>query len=152
MTLYGHFRTRAELVEAALVEGLRLAEETFSTLELDGDPPTALARLLSTSWALLDESTSLVAAADGVVSDQRLLELHEKPAERVERIVRRGQQLGAFRADLPVRWLVSAIHFILHGAAEEVRAGRLRTQQAPDVVVKTVLSMLQCRPRQGAIN
>ena len=47
------------------------------------------------------------------------------------RSVLRGQREGAFRADLPVSWLLTTTHVVLNGAAEEVRTGRIDPDDAP---------------------
>jgi AcrR family transcriptional regulator len=118
MTLYGHFRTRPDLVEAALVDALEAGEATLSALDLTGDARLALSRLLESSWALVAESAQLLVAARGVLPPGRVRDLHAAPAERVEELVRRGQEQGVFRTDLPMAWLVSAVHYVLKGAAE----------------------------------
>ncbi|WP_336211770.1 TetR/AcrR family transcriptional regulator [Nonomuraea sp. LPB2021202275-12-8] len=142
MTLYGHFRNRAELVEAALAEALRAGEEALSAVDLGGDAQDALTRLLDSSWALVVESMSLLAAAQGTLPVGRIRELHAAPAQRVEELIRRGQDEGAFRTDLPITWLVSVVHHVMKGAAEENRAKRLKTEDVAHVVTATVLSIL----------
>jgi len=146
MTLYGHFRTRTDLVEAALVDALAEGEKTLSALDLGGDARDALTRLLASSWALVAESASLLTAAQAVLPPGRVRDLHAGAADRVTDLVRRGQRQGAFRTDLPVAWLTSAVHYILKGAAEENRAGRLATSRVPGVVTATVQSMLAVPP------
>jgi AcrR family transcriptional regulator len=142
MTLYGHFRTRAELVEAALVDALRVGEGTLSAVDLTGDARDALSRLLASSWSLVAESAALAEAARGVLPAGRLRELHGAPARRVEDLIRRGQRQGVFRSDLPIAWLVSAVHYILKGAGDELRAGRVKTRDASGLVAATVQSIL----------
>ncbi|MBB3727109.1 TetR/AcrR family transcriptional regulator [Nonomuraea dietziae] len=142
MTLYGHFRTRADLIEAALMDALRAGEETLSSLDLAGDARDAMTRLLASSWELVAESAALLTAAEGVLPAGRVRELHAEPAERMAELIRRGQEQGVFRTDLPTTWLVSMTHYILHGAANEVRAGRLPPHDAADVVAKSIHSVL----------
>ncbi|MGH8879058.1 MAG: TetR/AcrR family transcriptional regulator [Stackebrandtia sp.] len=146
MTLYGHFKTRPELVEAALADALREGEERLTAVELPDDADTALRRLLASSWALVAESTSLLAAAKEVLPPERLHQLHGAPAERVEELIRRGQGQGVFRTDLPLPWLVNAVYYILKGAAEENRAGRLTDADAAGIVTATVRSILSNSP------
>ncbi|GAA3470135.1 TetR/AcrR family transcriptional regulator [Nonomuraea roseola] len=142
MTLYGHFRTRAALVEAALMDALRAGEETLSSLDLAGDAREAMTRLLVSSWELVAESAALLAAAEGVLPAGRVRELHAEPVQRMAELIRRGQEQGVFRTDMPTTWLVSMTHYILHGAADEVRAGRLPPHDAADVVTKSIHSVL----------
>jgi AcrR family transcriptional regulator len=142
MTLYGHFRTRADLLEAAFAEALEAGELVLADLDLGGDPRDAMQRLLLASWDLVAQSVGLLAAADGVLPAERLREMHARPAERVEALIRRGQGDGVFRTDLPLTWLTSAVHLLVHGAAAEVRGGRLSKDRAPEVVAASVLGLL----------
>ncbi|WP_433381067.1 TetR/AcrR family transcriptional regulator [Streptosporangium sp. CA-115845] len=142
MTLYGHFRTRAELVEAALVDALRAGEEALSAVDLTGDAHDALTRLLDSSWSLVAESAALLTAAQGTLPTGRIRTLHAAPAQRVEELIRRGQDEGAFRTDLPITWLVNVVHYVLQGAAEENRTKRLKTEEVARVITTTVQSIL----------
>jgi AcrR family transcriptional regulator len=146
MTLYGHFRTRAELVEAALVDALRAGEKALSAVDLTGDAQDALTRLLDSSWSLVAESTALLTAAQGTLPAGRIRKLHAAPAQRVEELIRRGQDEGVFRTDMPIAWLVSVVHYVLQGAAEENRAKRLKTEVVARVVTATVQSILATPP------
>ncbi|GAA2985823.1 TetR/AcrR family transcriptional regulator [Streptosporangium longisporum] len=146
MTLYGHFRTRAELVEAALADAMRAGEEALSSVDLAGDAREALARLLESSWSLVAESVALSIAAQKALPAGRLRELHAAPARRVEELIARGQDQGVFRTDLPVSWLVNVLHYILKGAAEENRAGRVETGEVGRLVIATARSILAVPP------
>ncbi|MEV4890673.1 TetR/AcrR family transcriptional regulator [Nonomuraea sp. NPDC055795] len=142
MTLYGHFGTRAELIDAALVEALRAGDEALSSIDLTGNAREAMTRLLVSSWQAMAESAALLAAAEEILPAGRVRELHEKPARRITELIRRGQDQGVFRTDLPLEWLVNVVHYILHGAATEVRAGRLAPADAAEVVARSVRSLL----------
>ena len=130
-TLYGHFQTRAELIEAALVESLERAEDVLSEVPLDGDAREAFQRLVAASWVFVDQSRALLATAQKELSAARIRELHEKAEARMRGLLLRGQAEGAFRSDLPVAWLLTTTHVVLNGAAEEVRTGRLSPDDAP---------------------
>ncbi|WP_246342022.1 TetR/AcrR family transcriptional regulator [Actinomadura verrucosospora] len=151
MTLYGHFRTRADLVEAALADALRAGDEALSAVDLTGDPRNALSRLLESSWTLVAESAALSTAAQDVLPAGRVRELHAAPAQRMEELIRRGQDEGVFRTDLPLTWLVNVVHYVLQGAAEENRTGRLKTKETARVVTATVQSILAAPPARAAL-
>lgn len=131
MTLYGHFQTRAVLIEAALVESLDRAEEVLSGIPLDGDARAAFQRLVAASWMFVDQSRALLATAQKELSAARIRELHEKAEARMRGLLLRGQREGTFRNDLPVTWLLTTTHVVLNGAAEEVRTDRLDPDDAP---------------------
>ena len=143
MTLYGHFRTRAELVEAALVDALRAGEETLSRRRPDrGRPrrpgPPARVELVAGGrvGGVADGRAGRPARGAPARAARR-----PRPAQ-VEDLIRRGQRQGVFRTDLPISWLVSVVHYILKGAAEEHRAGRVKARDASGLVAATVQSIL----------
>lgn len=143
MTLYGHFKTRAELVEAALVDRLKRGEEVLGQVDLDRDPHDAFVALIDSSWTLVDQSRALLAAAQKELPPARIRELHHKAETRVRDLLERGQREGAFRTDLPVSWLLATTHVIIHGAADEIAAGRLTPEVAPRYISATLLSAFE---------
>lgn len=138
VTLYGHFATRTELVDAAMVRALEQGEAALAEVDLTGDPAQALGRLIESSWELVDRSRSLLAAAQKVLPPGRIRTLHAKPADRALDLLTRGQATGAFRIDLPASWLVATLHSVMHGAADEVNAGRLDHADAGRYIAATV--------------
>ncbi|CNE63745.1 transcriptional regulator [Mycobacterium tuberculosis] len=142
MTLYGHFRNRRELVDAAMADAVRAGEEVLSDVDLTGPAQEVLTRVLESSWRLVAESTAILTAAQGTLPAGRIRELHAGPAQRVEELIRRGQDEGVFRTDMPITWLVNVVHYVLHGAAEENRAGRLDPEETGRIVIATVQSIL----------
>lgn len=151
MTLYGHFKTRPELIEAALVDSLDRAENVLSKVPLDGDPREALSRLIASSWVLLDQSRALLATAQKELPAARIRELHEKAEARMRSLLERGQREGTFRADLPVSWLLTTTHVVMNGAAEEVRTTRLDPDEAPWFIDAILLPAFTNSPQHEGI-
>ncbi|MEU4603742.1 TetR/AcrR family transcriptional regulator [Kribbella sp. NPDC023972] len=140
VTLYGHFPSRTELVDAVFVHAIERGEAALGEVDLSGDPRAALARLIESSWHLVDRFRSLLVAAQDALPPGRIRELHADPMVRVERLIERGQKEGAFRTDLPTSWLVGAMHSVMHGAADEINAGRLTPDKAAEYITATVLA------------
>ncbi|MCT1515323.1 MULTISPECIES: TetR/AcrR family transcriptional regulator [Mycobacteriales] len=138
MTLYGHFKSRAELLDAALVDGLERAEGVLSDVDLDGDPAAALARLIESSWSLLDQVSSLLVVAQKEVPASRIRDMHEKAEARMRALLERGQAEEVFRGDLSVDWLLAVTHAAMNAAAAESTAGRLRPADAPRFINATL--------------
>ena len=140
VTVYGHFPSREALIEATLTRLLEQGDAVLSRLDLTGDPRQALSTLIESSWRLIADAGAVLEAAQSSLPPERIRELHDKPAQRAEELIRRGQSEGVFRADLPPTWLVSVLYQILKGAAAEVSSGRLDPSDAPQFIVATVLS------------
>jgi TetR/AcrR family transcriptional regulator, mexCD-oprJ operon repressor len=140
MTLYGHFKTRADLLDTVLARAVAEAHDTLDAVDVSGDPRDAIARLVAASWQIVDKLRHVLAAAQGELPAERIHQAHHQVLGRVQTLIERGREAGAFRADLPVPWLVSLAMNVMHAAAAEVSAGRLASDQAPSVVAGTLLA------------
>jgi AcrR family transcriptional regulator len=146
VTLYGHFESRAALVDAVVTRAVADTDAALDAVDLDGDPRQALARLIRATWQLTDRFGSLVVAAERVLSPERMYEVHAGPMQRVQRLIARGQREGAFRGDLPDAWLVACLHGLIHAAAMAVASGDLSTQDAPEFINATVQAAFTAPP------
>jgi AcrR family transcriptional regulator len=142
VTLYGHFKTRADLIEAVLDRAVAQADATLETLDTTGDPRQALTRLAEASWQIVYQFRSLYHAAQRELPPERIHGSHDRIMRRVQSIIERGQRAGTFRTDLPKRWLVTTAISLMHAAAEENTAGRLDANDATRIIASTVLAAL----------
>jgi AcrR family transcriptional regulator len=58
VTLYGHFSSRAELLDAVMAHVLQHGNAVLEPIDLTGDPRAALTRLIDASWEVLNQSRS----------------------------------------------------------------------------------------------
>jgi AcrR family transcriptional regulator len=140
VTLYGHFGSRAELVDAVFARTIEQADQALAAVGTTGDPRQALTRLVAPTWQIIAQFRALLAAAERELPPERIRAHHDRPLRRVHSVIRRGQREGAFRSDLPTSWLVALFYSILHTAAGEITAGRLSDQDAPRVITATLLA------------
>jgi AcrR family transcriptional regulator len=139
VTLYGHFPSREALTDAVLAHAIAKANTALDAVDVDHGPASeALERLVGSSWRIIDQHRSLLAAAQAHLPVARVRQHHDQAMARVERLIARGQAQGAFRTDLPRSWLVATFYGLMHGAAEEVDAGRLEPDQAAGVLTATL--------------
>ncbi|WP_409474539.1 TetR/AcrR family transcriptional regulator [Streptomyces sp. HC307] len=140
VTLYAHFASRAEVVDAAMTLAIGKGNQALEAVDLAGDPRLALARLVEASWHLVDQARALLVAAQKELPPGRIRELHSGPAARVETLIARGRAEGVFRTDLPIPWLVNVLHSVMHSAADEIRSGNLAPDRAAAYITATVLA------------
>lgn len=150
VTLYGHFSSRRELIEAATVQTMSRADAELSPLDLDGDPLAALERLVTTSWRILDDLQGLLTAAEAELGADRIRDHHEQTMHRVTHLIERGQAESRFRSDQPAAWLTACYFAILHGAATEIRAGRLSEAAATTVIPATIRAIVSVPAERAA--
>jgi AcrR family transcriptional regulator len=142
-TLYGHFPSREELIDAVITHAITRTDEVLTALALDRDPAdVALERLVRTSWPILDRFRRLRTTALAELGPERLRRHHDRTLHHVDQLIRRGQDDGLFRTDLPLDWLVTTFYAVLHAAADEADAGRISSSAAPDLLATTVLALV----------
>lgn len=140
VTLYGHFPSREELVEATMSRLLALGEEVLSEVDLAGDPRVALQGLITAGWQLMAQAGGVLQAAQATLPPDRVREMHAEPERRIDDLIRRGQVEGFFRTDLPAAWLAGVLHHVMKGAASDVSAGRLNSSDAGPFIGATILA------------
>ncbi|WP_182897455.1 TetR/AcrR family transcriptional regulator [Microbispora sp. H10830] len=142
VTLYGHFKTRADLVDAVLTRTMEQSDAALDATDTSGDPCQALTRLVGASWQIVHQFHSVLQAAQRELPPERILAVHDRTLQRVQAIIDRGRRAGAFRDDLPARWLVTTVFSLMHAAAEDTAAGRLDADDAARVISATLLAAL----------
>lgn len=139
VTLYGHFSSRDELVEATLSRVLERGDEVLAALDLSGDSRDGLARLIEASWELTAKAGAVLDAAREALPAARVQELHSKPMERALALLERGQAAGELRSDLPPAWMASALHHLIKGAALDAARGVLDPSDVPGLIISIAL-------------
>ena len=142
ITLYGHFKTRAELVDAVLVRTVEQADLLLDATDTSGDPRAALVRLTAASWQIVDRFRNLTVVAQRELPPERMLAVHDRIMRRIESLIERGQRSGDFRTDLPTPWLVAVAVNLMHLAATETASGHVSSDEVPDLLSATLLSAL----------
>ena len=141
-TVYAHFPSRDALILALLDAA---GAETFAAIDaarLDTAPPAeALARFLDMCWQLLDRFPLLLDPALIRIPRPSGPDPHDAATAMLERLIQRGQRTGDFDRALNASWLAAAIVGLIHTAAGQVAAGRLTTDAAATVLLKSTLRL-----------
>lgn len=142
VTLYGHFPNRAALVAQVVDRAMQNSDAVLEAVDLEGDTREALGRLLEASWHVTHRYGGLVLAAQAALPDRDLRQAHDKPAQRMRALLRRGRREGIVRRDMPLAWQLTTIQGVLHAASAAVHRGELPAEQAPRLIRTTVLAAL----------
>jgi TetR/AcrR family transcriptional repressor of mexCD-oprJ operon len=134
-TLYSHFPTREDLVEAAVKRTLTEVEQEIAAAGVgEGPAGEALRRLITTGWRALARHLAIARLALDVLPPERLRETHQQALDPLRRLIARGQRSGEFRDDQPGEWMVTVLHALLHAAAGDVTSGRISEQSAAKLI------------------
>lgn len=146
VTLYSHFPSRDAVLKAVMERVIADAAATLDAVGMgDDDSPAEaiLEKWLRTSWHTVDRYGRIRVTFQNTLGWERLRAAHDPVFAQVERLLVRGQKDGVFRDDLPLDWLVSTVYVLVHGAADQVDAGRVAAHDVPDLLIATVLSALR---------
>jgi AcrR family transcriptional regulator len=144
VTLYSHFPSRADLVDAVVGRVITEAEVALTEARLDDLPPEeALRQLLATSWQVLDRFNRLRVVARAELGEARLRAHHDHGFGHLERLITRGQEEHAFRRDLPLWWLVTVFYALMHAAGDQVEAGEVSAAEVPELLAASLLPLLR---------
>lgn len=142
VTLYGHFADRRELVVAVFAVTMDRAEAELAAVDIGQDAWGCLLELIQSSWRVLQQFNSLLAAADRYLTAEQIRGYHDKPLARVVSVLEKGRIEGIFRTDHSLAWQAACFYAILHGAAAEIRGGRLDEVAAAKVLPSTIRALL----------
>jgi TetR/AcrR family transcriptional regulator, mexCD-oprJ operon repressor len=139
VTVYAHFSTREAILEAVIERAVARAAVAFDGAT-SGAPSAgeALERAIRASWAELSRHSAIAEAAAAQLSPDALRRIHESGYTHARRMFEAGVERGEFRSDVPVDWLLSVYHALLHAAGDDVRAGRLDGETALHALTSTM--------------
>jgi AcrR family transcriptional regulator len=143
-TVYAHFGSRAELIEAVVA---RMSEETVAMIdaaELEADTASeALRRFLDGCWTLMRERPVLLSGALVSETDVQDRSRHAPITRRLEDLLRRGQAAGEFDDRADPAWLTTAVLALGHAAGAEVTAGRMPAARAAEAMAGSVMRLVR---------
>jgi AcrR family transcriptional regulator len=139
-TVYRHFLSRDELIEALRVHAGEEARERFTQARVDdGDPVEALERMVAAMLALGDRYR-VIFPQDQKQNQPR----SEVLLEPLTRLIARAQAEGAIDPELPPTWVIVTLRALLRTAVGEIEARRLPRDAAAQRVVRTLVRGVGC--------
>lgn len=146
-TVYAHFASREALMAAVLDRVTRDVLAELDAAKVDEGPPSeALERLIRNSWRTVERYPFLLHAPPASTQEEER-ERHGPVLEHFHRLIRRGQSTGDFDSTFPPEWLGMATMALGHAAGEEVRAGRMSTDDATRMLTESLHRLFSSRRR-----
>ena len=138
-TVYAHFPSRDALINALIQRATERVVATIEAADLHTGPADqALVRLLEVGWQSFDTDPFLLHLAAPPVGPDEDRDRHAPILDLLGELVARGQRDGDIDPDLPAAWILSATMALGHAAGEEVRAGRMDSADAIEVLRRSI--------------
>jgi AcrR family transcriptional regulator len=145
-TLYAHFKTIADVVEAVAEHAVQASVAAIEAAEPETGPAEeALERVATASWRQIAHYESIASGAVEHISAAALRRTHAPIMDHVGALVARGQADGAFRTDLDADWLVTTYFSLVHGAADHARAHGIKRDRALDLLLTSLRDLFAKR-------
>jgi len=126
VTVYAHFPSRADLLEALVAHAIYEAEQVMDRCLTDSQDVAdrVLADLIGSAWHLLNRYRRLRTHAMATLGTERLDRHHDPVRQRVEQLLIRGQEQGVCLPHRPARRLDGRV--CLQSHPHRRRRGRCR--------------------------
>jgi len=135
VTLYAHFPTWENLLEAAVERAVRRVMKALEAARPDEGPPVeALDRLLAAAWQHLAGYSAMAQAVAESLSPEAVARTHHAAYETIGALLERGLTDGSFRTDVPAQWLATASLALIHACSDAVRAGQIDERHASRIL------------------
>lgn len=137
-TVYAHFVSRDALIDALLDRVTAKVVAAIDAADLaDGPVMDALMRLLAIAWDTFAGEPFLLRMAGSRPRPERP-RTGDTIRDRLEELFRRGQAEGDFDPELSVHWLLESSLSMSRVAGEQVRRGRMTSEDALRVLGLTI--------------
>jgi TetR/AcrR family transcriptional repressor of mexCD-oprJ operon len=118
-TLYAHYKTIADVVEAAVERAVLRSTAAFEAARPEEGPAgAALERMFEASFGRLASFQGLARVAGEYLPAGALHRSHHALMAPLHGLIARGRRDGSFRTDLPAEWLQTMYVQLVHGADE----------------------------------
>jgi AcrR family transcriptional regulator len=144
-TLYRHFRTRDDLIQAIKRQALEDARAAIVASRLDeGNAEGALRRVIAGLISVGDRYRIIVEEG---LPKEGMHDAREDLGAPLYALVERGQREGTFTSALSSRWILTAMGHLILAAIEQVQAGELARNHAATTVADTLLRGIRVSAR-----
>jgi AcrR family transcriptional regulator len=142
-TLFRRFPSRSALIGTLCRQAVEAFVAATGPAEAvdGGDRVLALRALVGRLVPLGARYGLLVTQPVDELVERDLLERAAAGEDRVRALVRAGQQAGVFRVDVDPEWVLTALTWLVVGAADGVRLGRLAPARVEAHVADTLLRL-----------
>jgi AcrR family transcriptional regulator len=149
-TLYAHYKTIGDVVEAAVHRTVVRSTAAFEAARPDEGPADeALERMFEASMGQLANFQGLARVAGEYMSTGALHRSHHALLAPLHHLIDRGRRDGTFRTDLPAEWLQTMYVQLVHGADEYAATHSVPRDEALELLKTSARDLVAARADSG---
>jgi AcrR family transcriptional regulator len=138
-TLHRYFPARADLLRAAVVEGIVALDQALEQAALPHQAPRDALATMTAILVRFGDRLHFVLVAAELVGDPAVSEAEARVDARLRRVLDEAVAHGVLRANVPDAWRFRAIEALVYAAWTAVAAGELAPLDAPGLVFDTMI-------------
>jgi TetR/AcrR family transcriptional regulator, mexCD-oprJ operon repressor len=145
-TLYAHYKSIPEIVEAAVERSVVASLAAFEQARPDEGPPyDALLRMAEVSLQQLARYDALARGAGEHLAPGAAHRSHEAMLAPLRALITRGREAGVFRTDVPAEWLLTMYFALVHGADEHAASHATDRADVLDLLKVSLVDVFAAR-------
>jgi TetR/AcrR family transcriptional repressor of mexCD-oprJ operon len=149
-TLYAHYKTLGDVVEAAVERTVLASMAAFEAARpSEGPAGAALERMLEASWGQLAKFRGLVRVALEHMPAWSVHRTHHAMLAPLAQLIERGRREGTIRTDLPAAWLQTMYFQLVHGAEEHAATYGTSRDETLELLKTSARDVFSPRPADG---
>ena len=144
-TLYRHFSSREDLIQALAMESLREIEESTADIESRATSARHALELVFAAVAPLGERYQFLTREAGLFNDPELARETERQMAEMKELIEAAKDEGSIAADVPTPWVLAAFDALIYAAWTAVDEGSVARNDAGGLAFRTLLEGLSPR-------
>lgn len=138
-TLHRHFSTRELLMDALALNAIHLVDEALDRISVDETDMRDFLSQVFEALIPLGNNVSFLSFSASVAENSLIVEEEARIKQPLREAVYRWQERGLLNSSMPANWMVSVIYNLLFVAWQEIQDGNLAKNEAPQLLLSTVL-------------
>lgn len=137
-TLYRHFETRDQLIEAVAINCLETFDDATSSIDRDAKSWLDAIRLLfSVSMPLQNEMTFLMKLDSFIGENKNIKKIYHEQNKELRYILKKCQKENSIRSDISVDWLMALLDGLFFAAWKMILDHKVSHQQAAQLAFQS---------------
>lgn len=148
-TLHRYFSTRELLLDALALNAIKLVDEALEAITVDPADMSEFLRGIFEALIPLGGKVSFLSFAASVNENSDIVAEEVRIKQSLREAVERWQAGGQLNVAISANWIVTVIYNLLFVAWQEIQEGNLAKNEAPTLLLSTVLQGFQSLDKES---
>lgn len=139
-TLHRYFSTKEKLLDALAINAIELVKEAFEGIEYEEEDLEKTLLSIFNALIPLGDKISFLGSAASVDENPMVSEGENRLKESIMKILDMWKSKGILNTSISSRWMVNVMYNLLFVTWQEIKVGNIAKNDAPELLMTTVLN------------